>query len=370
MTRQEAVIFVEKMNRFSKQLHYWLELGGDFYLPAYDKQLADYGKLAIRFRHYVAVHHFPYLLERIQSIVSPDELADYLKESNRSLPRDVYVSLITYVREVKKILSFCRQLELDKKGIYTSLVKGLDNAEAAALLRRTVLAGYLDGNFQPTEDTSHLHLSVIAFAVSSMLGFKENRRWVLFEKQWCQGWSKLSGTILPVQHPEKYQPVIDLFPEVDFTPLLNPVHEEKFTAPRNMSRVERIYQDLLAGHYIDPATTMKQFKGIFRGNSHEAPVNWIGTGRQLSYLVHLAFGPTNKGIRNKTASNFLVAGQPVHLGTFVSGFSTLKKAGQLKTYNPELLSIANRYKRKSIKNFTVDMDAIAMAEMATKINIQ
>ena len=27
MTRQEAVIFVEKMNRFSKQLHYWLELG-------------------------------------------------------------------------------------------------------------------------------------------------------------------------------------------------------------------------------------------------------------------------------------------------------------------------------------------------------
>ena len=60
----------------------------------------------------------------------------------------------------------------------------------------------------------------------------------------------------------------------------------------------------------------------------------------------------------------------VHLGTFVSGFSTLKKAGQLKTYNPELLSIANRYKRKSIKNFTVDMDAIAMAEMASKINIQ
>lgn len=358
------------MNRFSKQVHYRLDLGKTFYLPSLDNRLSNYGKWAIQLRKYIAKNHFQHLVERILSIIPPDELADYLKQQGRSLPRDIYVSLITYIREVKKILSFCRQIELDQKGVYTSLVKGLDNPTAAGLLRRAVIAGYLDSDYQPTEDTTHLHLVIIAYGVSSMLGFKDNRRWVLFERQWQTTKSKLSSCVIPVLHPEKFQPVCELYPEVDFSPLINPVKEMKFDAPSRMSRVERMYEDLLAGRYIDASTTLKQFKAMFKQTAHEAPVNWIGSARQLSYFVHLAFGPTNDNLRSKVVSNFRVMGTAVNLGTFLSGYSILKRDGLLETYDPVLRDIAKRFNKKHAPTFTLDMDAIALAEMAGKINIQ
>ena len=346
MNRQQIVIRIERMNRFSKQLTYWVELGSEFYLPAFDPELSQFGQWAKELQSYLRTEHPDSLVQRILSFPKQDLLLEYLEEHQRELPKEIYASLSAYASTINAIKELLNELKAENKGDFRYLVDGLAFKEAADLLQRCVDAGILTEEYQPMPTTTSAQLRLIAFAVSTILKFKVRNRWAFFEEQWNHSHNKLSGVSLPIRNAEVMEVVINLFPEVDFSSLFAPKVYLKFDTPYNTAHIKRLYTDLMRGMYLDESTSFEQFLGIFGKGDNRTPVNWIQEQRKLGYFIHQAFAPTNKDFWKKAVSRFRVNGELPHKGSLQSGYQALVRDNLVDGYCPELMEIAGRYKRQ------------------------
>ena len=100
MNRQQIVICLERMNRFSKQLTYWVELGGEFYLPSFDADLNKFGDWAKEVRKFIVQGDCNALMERIVSFPKQDLLLQYLEEHRDTLPKEIFSSLSDYAATI------------------------------------------------------------------------------------------------------------------------------------------------------------------------------------------------------------------------------------------------------------------------------
>ncbi len=346
MNRQQIVICLERMNRFSKQLTYWVELGGEFYLPSFDADLNKFGDWAKEVRKFIVQGDCNALMERIVSFPKQDLLLQYLEDHRDPLPKEIFSSLSDYAATISALKDDVKEFKAESKGELCNLVDGLAFKEAADLLQRCVEAGLLTEEYQPMPSTTSGQLKLIAFAVSTILEFKVRKRWAYFEEQWNHSHNKLSGVSLPIRDAEVMEVVTNLFPEVDFTPLFAPKVYLKFDTPYNTPRIKGLYTDLKRGMYLDESTTFEQFLGIFGKGDDRTPVNWIQEQRKLGFFIRQAFAPNNKDYWKKAVSRFRVNGELPHRGSLQSGYQALVKNNLVDAYCPELMDIANKYNRK------------------------
>lgn len=343
MNRQEVVISVERMNRFSKQLTYWVEFGSDLYLPAFDQELSAFGKRAKEIRTYLAQNPVPSIIDRILSIANQDMLKQFIVTKGEHLPNEISSSLNQFIVEMDGMSAELKTTKKESKGDYHNLVDRLAYKEAADLLQRSVNAGLLTDDYQPMGNTTNAQLKVIAYAVGTCLKLKTREKWPHFEKLWSRENVKLAGVSLPIRNRDKFSFIMELYPEVDFGKLLDPIPHFRFACPYNISRVKKLYQNLLDGRYIESTTTLEQFIGIFEKQKYSSSVNWIREQRQLAYFIYLAFSPSNGNLWKRTESTFLVNRELPHKGCLNNGYSVIFRKGILKTYNKELYDIAARY---------------------------
>ena len=125
MNRQQIVICLERMNRFYKQLTYWVELGGEFYLPSFDADLNKFGDWAKEVRKFIVQGDCNALMERIVSFPKQDLLLQYLEEHRDTLPKEIFSSLSDYAATISALKDDVKEFKAESKGELCNLVDGL-----------------------------------------------------------------------------------------------------------------------------------------------------------------------------------------------------------------------------------------------------
>lgn len=345
MNRQEAVIAITKMNRFVKQLNYWCELKEDINLQVFGDELFLIDSWAKNVHEYLKESPATPLVGMIEDIGSVIHVKEYLAAKGENIPARLKKTLNAYIINMEALQKDLGLLQKKVKGRYANLPTPLANGKAADLLQRAVKAGLLRKDFQPYDETNSQQLKVLAFAVSRLMGFNRTHTYVYFDRLWHRVGYTLSSIVLSTITRKNFQDVLDLYPEVDFSKLLEITYTGYvFNSPFDDELKLKLYRELRYQGYIDQSTTKEQFLGIFDTNSFKKPVNWIRTQRQLAYFVKLAFGPTNnKYLWNKTMNCFLVNGEEPVKACFVTGFSALFRSPDFDTYEPSLKAIAENY---------------------------
>lgn len=345
MNRQEAVIAITKMNRFVKQLNYWCELEADINLQVFGEELFQIDSWANDVHEYLKEYPITSLIGLVEDIGSVIHVKEYLAAKGDEVPIRLKETLSSYVINMEALQQELGILKKKGKGRYANLPTPLANGKAADLLERAVKAGILGKDYQPYEGTSVQKLRVLAFAVSQLMNFNKNHTYVYFDRLWRKVGYRISTIPLSVKNTSKYQDILDLYPEVDFSKLIDTKYEGYvFNSPFDEERKLKLYKELRYQGYIDRSTTKEQFLGIFDTNSFKKPVNWIRNQRQLAYLVKLAFGSTNhRYLWNKAMCCFLVNGEVPIKACFVTGYNALLRSSDFDSYEPSLKAIAESY---------------------------
>lgn len=211
----------------------------------------------------------------------------------------------------------------------------------AELLNRAVDAGLLDKHYQPVPDVKVLNLRLIAYEVATICKFK--RSYYLFDKQWNRTESSRISTWKIPKYSDEFNDTIALYPEVDFTKIEPKYEILIFYVTQDENDIHVMYQNLIKHEYIAPDTMFETFKGIV-GKSlfSSAYVEWIKGQCQLAFFIHQAFNKYNdKDLWIKGVCCFNAKGKTPHKNCFTSGYSFIKRAGLIDSYDIKLKAICD-----------------------------
>lgn len=343
MTRQETVIKITKITRIVGEMKSQLDLDDEIEFEALDSSWTNIGKWAEEICQYMEQAPSPLLANLIANNEFTTPVVNYV-QCHRQEIDSAYVKIMDcYAENMQSLLSLCERQEEELKGEYKDLIEPLANEQVATLLQRAIRTGLLDEHYQPMPQTKPLQLKVIAYAVSTIC--KLPSTYILFEKQWKrENGKRFSTWRVPRYHTKLYETTKALYPEVDFTEF-EPVHKtETFYTPQDEEDIKELYRDLIKYKYITPDTEIETFAGIFDKAKFCKPVEWMKTQRQLSFFVYQAFYKFNKkDLWIKGECCFCINGRTPHKACFVSGYSSIKRAGWLDRYDAKLKAICDKF---------------------------
>lgn len=343
MNRQKVTITIAKINRIAKQIAYWSELQQPINLDHFDpgiNQIDLWGKEVLEFMRDC---NSTELAKMVLKGCKPELLQVYLNTMDKILPKETYSAFVRLSKILPELHEICKQIMFDYQEEYSILPERLANDKAIKYLERAVDAEYLDVGLQPTPNTNQPQLKLIAYAVSKIMNFGNRYRYVYFNQLWKRIGYDLASIRFPRYKDCHIQDIIDLYPEVDFSPL--------FEEPQNLSlktkydniKLTNLYHDLKDFGYISIKTSEKVFLGIFEGHKFIEPVCWIREQVLLGYLIKKAFGEDNKfNLWTKTSSCFLIKGERPHPASITTSLYRIKLEGRMKMMCKELDIICDK----------------------------
>jgi len=343
--RQIAVINLAKFNKLVKELTYNVCIMGDASLNEFAMDLLEYEEWVTTIRDYAVTTQSPRYMEEIYKLGKPKLLEDYVFECRGKIPENQQRVLDKIIDYLNLLCGIYQEYDKEVKGDFNPLVSTLANKDAVALLNRAVKAGYLDEVYQPKSLTDRHMLKIIAYAIIQMLNLPPGNTWSTFEEQWhFQKDEKLVAIVSSTVQQELSQPIMALYPEVDFTPLFSP-KDVYLTNKYGTDRVKALFYDLRRSGYIAKETKIDEFQSIFKlGKLKErVPVNWILEQRLLVYFAYFAFSHSEKDIWVKVRSCFRVNGNTINVGSLKSCIVNLKNKDNFLTIDPKLRKIASDY---------------------------
>ncbi len=358
MNRQQAAIKIAKVNRFIKQMNYWSELGENIHPAAFGDDIYSMSSWVKEIQGYLRTDkNFLLLADLIECVGDISVIDEYVGKRNCHMEEIMRQSLVGLSRNMKALLTECEQLRKESKGHYSMLPDPLCNETAIKLLERAVKTSFLDKEFKPTSKANYNNLKIVAYAVSQIMQFDKKHTYCHFEAMWHK---RLSPVMLPSYKKESCEETMGMYPEVDFTPLLEGNETVVFNCPFGDERKDFLRRELARHGYIARNTTTKQFLAIFDKDKFQTPVNWLKEQRQLGVLAKLAFAPTNnKNLWLKTVTCFTVNGKHPHKGSLSTGSSLLERTGALENYDAVLTSICKAYNTEA-NCCAVDIDGMTM----------
>lgn len=343
MTRQEVVIKISKINRIIGEWKYRLDIGSVVTDGILSPDAIQMGEWVQEIQCYLEQNPSHHLRHQIANIGFTEQMETFVDKHRNKLSADLANSLGCYVKNMYSLQSLCSRQAVVQEGQYMGLTESLANEQVVSLLRRAINAGLLDSHYQPTPQAQTIQLRVIAFAISSICGFRHS--YIHFERLWKrENGYRLSTCGIPKYKTGSYEKAKALYPEVDFSEFV-PKHEvETFYTPQSKEDKRRLFNDLLKFGYIAPDTSLKTFLGIFDKEKFMQPVVWIKDQRQLAYFIQMAFGIYNKkSLWVKGVCCFRVNGSVPHKECFTTGYSAIKRVGWFDKYDVQLKSICERF---------------------------
>lgn len=341
MERSKVVINIARINRINKKLNYLLECKDDFYTSALDQEFSSIGLWALEILTFWRECKDPVLTEQIINIGSSANFYKLLLSAK--MPDDVTGAISMYIDTMAELRAEIKQeLELSK-GAYSMLPKELANELAVELLNRGKEAGFLNGEYQPSETTTNSQLKLIAYAIGKSLNLKPI--WSPFEQLWKK--THLPAAIIPANQLDKIgkiDNIMRLYQEVDFSPIINYGKYRNFKTKLTTGELTKIFASLQKKNYIDTVTTIDQWLSICgKGDLSENidPINWKKTGRELIYFIDKLLGNENSDCYIKITVNcFLINGKRPNDGSMRSGLTNVKS----KEYNgsyfyPDIMNV-------------------------------
>lgn len=346
--RQKVVFDIAYINKAEKIFFSWDIFSNAMSFSQLDSQLACLGMWVEEVYSYLTQNKNAMVLHLASGICRAAELIPIVEEYQGLLSKEALDSVNLFFKVEPKLRALISKSQQDSRiGKFKFLVDGIDNDKAVQLLQRAVDAGLLDQRFQPLPETSRGEQKVIAFAVGQMLELPNRGRWLPFDKLWPYKDKNLSSLHLPQVKNDGIKSVMSLYPEVDFSGLLQKKKTNLYFYSRNTQKsIEYLYNSLKNEKYISENTTYSQFCSIFANQKGREPIVWLKAQSSLGYFIYNAFAETNEKIWTITQECFTINGKPPHRGTLCS--FTSKVIRQKRVIDARLLEIAEHYKN-SIK---------------------
>ncbi len=343
MTRQEAVIKISKINRIIGEWKRRLDIERNIKDMILASDAIQIGEWVQEIQIYLEQNPSRHLSLQITNIGFTDMMATFVNKHGDELGSEVANALECYVKRMYSLQSLCDKQALEQKGQYSNLPGPLANEQVALLLQRAVNAGILDCQYQPMPQTKVLQLRFIAFAISSICGFRHP--YVYFEQIWSKkNGARISSNSIPRYKNVSYEQTKALYPEVDFLKMENEHETETFYTPQGEEDKKRLFKELVKYKYIASDTSQSAFMGIFDKNKFRQPIEWLKDQRQLGYFIYSAFGASNKKrLWIKGECCFRINSAVPHRQCLSNGYSCIKRAGLLESYDTRLKAICDRF---------------------------
>jgi len=343
--RQTAVINLARFNKLVKEMTYNVCILGNASLNQFAVELMDLEEWVTSIREYAEVSQSPRYMEEIKKLGKPKLLEDYMFESQGKIPESQHNNLKKIIDYLNQFRALYQDYDKEIKGEFSPLVSMLANEEATALLDRAVKAGYLDEVYQPKAMTDPHMLKVIAYAITQIMQLPPRNTWATFEEQWhIKTENRLSAIPSSTVQIEASQPVIALYPEVDFDALFMP-KDVYFTNKYGSGRIKCLFYDLRRNGYIAKETRIDEFLSMYNlGKLKErVPVNWISEQKLLCYFAYFAFSHSEKDFWVKLRACFTINGNTINSGSMKSLITNLRSRDNFLTIDPVLRRIASDY---------------------------
>lgn len=343
--RQHAIISLAKLNKFTKMLTYNVCIKGEINMSQFATEFLEYKNWCYLIYKYIETTKDVRVLEEVKKLGIPTLLSNYLDESEGAIPKAHHEALSEVVVELYKFQDFYETSNNKLKGKFKSLVNFFANEEAASLFDRVVAEGYLDKYYQPTSKTDLKMLKIIAFGIGKVLNLQVRNLWCHFEEQWDLDENhKLARQVMSDVQFKKSAKLRNIFPEVDFTEIMEP-KDLYFEAAYGEQRIRKLYYNLWNHGYISQETKIDQFFSIFNLGDSETrvPVEWMTNQNSLVYFVYYALKPTNRDQWAKTSACFRIEGKPLNVGSLKSAMPGLRRLKNFNTHDLVLKRIASEY---------------------------
>lgn len=343
MNKQNIVIKIAKITRLTGEIKYYIDVNGFVDLDLFVPDIMYLDSWMEEIYAYVLTDKSQRLEKLITNIGFNDAIEKYIQNHRNEIKPSILEVLENYFFTSRELFTLCEENSIERKGKYINLIEPLAKAQIAELLDRAIGAGILDKYYQPVPGVKLLHLKIIAYAISFICKLKHP--YALFEKQWRRKEAlRISTCKIPKFRTEEYELTKSLYPEVDFSEL-EPQHKiTVFYTNQDVDDIYDMYQDLIKYKYIAPNTAFDTFKGIVGKADFSEPVEWLKGQRQLGYFIYLAFNKHNsKDLWIKGECCFCIKGESPHRNSFLSGYSSIKRAGLIDKYDFRLKDICNKF---------------------------
>jgi len=318
MDRQQAMICIAKMNRYSRQISTTIEAGTTLDLKRIAPEIGDvieWGEDILNFLHKNPTYE---IIREISAIYEPCKIVLYLK-SNKKLKPDTKIFLKEFVQTTGKLQDYADKYQKQyRKGPYEKLVDELAYTEAKDVFVRIKDAGFLDEDFKLKKTTSRIQSVVLGWTIINLLKLPKRKSWAVIERQWNCG--RIGNIPLPEQRTKEIDKVKAIFPELDYSTLFREPSEKHFDVKCGEDVQMEVFLTLVTHGFISKRTKFENFAKMFTANKRNnfKPVDWIGSVRLLTYFVYHAFAYTNNKYLERTRYCFTLKGKPLNKGTLKS----------------------------------------------------
>ena len=334
INRQTIVLHIVKINRMIKTLNYLLSVDSGFIFSNIDPDIMNMNIWIKEILEYWKHSKCPNIANQITNIGAAESISLILESNHITNDEKTLLGelLGTYQDLIKAIKD-----EKDKgKGSYYLLPDEIANNKAVELLNRSVDAGLLNEQYQPTASTTKAQMKLIAYAVSTLCEIKN------IWKPFCELWhyDGIKSVVLPVTKKDMIKSVTSIYPEVIFDKSGSDI-PSYYNTNINKRKLIRIFIDLQKSGYISEDSDITSWLSINGfSKSNNSIINWVKDVRSLCYFVYLLYSELNsKHIWEITKRCFTINGNSPNIGTMKSGIQWIKKNNDLSKYEPTLLGI-------------------------------
>lgn len=315
MDRQEAMICIAKMNRYSRLINSCIETGTTIDLKCIAPEIGDVCIWGEDILEYLNKNPSCGLVNEISLIRDASKLSVYLRHNDK-LRVATKAFLKEFIQTVTKLQDYAEKyMKQYRKGPYEKLVNELAYKEAKDVFIKIKDAGFIDEDFKLKKSTTRIQTALLAWSIIKSLKLPRRRSWAVIERQWECG--RLGGIPFPEQKTNDMEKVKSIFPEVDYSTLFAKPTEQQFEVSCGEDVLMEVFLTLVTHGFISKKTKFENFMKIFnKANADNfKPVDWIASVRYLTYFVHYAFAKTNRKYLERTRYCFTLKGKPLNKGT-------------------------------------------------------
>ena len=304
--RQKAAIFIALTNKVSKLVALGVKLKSfDMIRNALTENLS-YKKLSLQLLAYMGEDNDPLLYGQLEFLIETKDIRDFassLEPSETKMKIDDLCSAVDKLREYG-----IGRIEL-RNDRFPNLTPPFCNEKAEELLQRAVTAKYLDNDYTPLDGVEHFELKLLAFGIAEILGMPLRQRWCSFDELWKLDGTSLGRYHIPKTKAKDIMKITDLYPEVDFRPVINAEVKIKRPFDSGLTREQAIYlyNSLRRNGYIALKTKEEEFLAMLGLElMPQSYIKWTAAMYALAYFVKIAFADTTRDIWRFTTAWFIV----------------------------------------------------------------
>lgn len=294
--RQKAAMLIAVINKISKTLDYQIAVGHVEDLEKLFEDRLNFCKLADELIEYLDQEPADKLTRQLLLFNETRNIRKY----SETLPGGTIKSdMSNLANAIDKLFDYGSRITDRSNCEYPYLLPVFHSETAKELFDRAVNANYLDYHYKPCPNTDHYQLKLIAYAIISILQMPSRNAWVHFDHQWEITSSKITSFRIPRTKGNEIIKIVQLYPEVDFRPLLSSKNDEKKSFLCNLSvpQAKALYHSLVINGYIADKTKEEHFMTM-AGLVNMPPqmIKWTSTMYALVYFVARVFSDTNSDV--------------------------------------------------------------------------